>query len=77
MLIVGNVGSSFASDPIKESEFKKLSDFIKDKKMEIIGLSVEIESEIAILDEESKEMFLDEYGLKVSGLDDLITSSFK
>ncbi len=77
MLVVGNVGSSFASDPIKEPEFEKLNSFIKNKKMEIIGLSVEIESEIAILDEESKDMFLEEYGLTVSGLDNLITSSFK
>lgn len=77
MLVVGNVGSSFASDPIMELEFKKLKDFIENKEMQIIGLSVEIESEIAILDEESKEMFLEEYNLKSSGLDRLISSSFK
>lgn len=77
MLVVGNVGSSFASNPIMEPEFKKLSDFTQNKEMQIIGLSVEIESEIAILDDESKEMFLEEYGLKYSGLDCLINSSFK
>ncbi len=77
MLVVGNVGSSFAASPIDEPEFKKLETYVKNKQMEIIGLSVEIESEIAILDEESKEMFLDEYGLTTSGLDNLISTSFK
>ncbi|MGL5592054.1 MAG: DUF933 domain-containing protein [Metamycoplasmataceae bacterium] len=47
-------------------------------KLEIIGLSVEIEAEIAMIEEEeSKEMFLKEYGLKISGLDNLIAKSFK
>ncbi len=77
MLIVGNVGSNFAADPKNELEFKTLFDFAENKKIQIIGLSVEIESEIAILDEESRKMFLKEYHLKSSGLDELILISFK
>ncbi|MGL5732906.1 MAG: redox-regulated ATPase YchF [Metamycoplasmataceae bacterium] len=78
MLVVGNVDASFAASPLDEPEFRRLSDFIKGLKLEIIGLSVEIEAEIAMIDdEESKEMFLEEYNLKISGLDNLITKSFK
>ncbi|MGL5617511.1 MAG: redox-regulated ATPase YchF [Metamycoplasmataceae bacterium] len=78
MLVVGNVDVSFAATPLDEPEFKKLADFVKNLKLEIIGLSVEIEAEIAMIeDDNSKEMFLEEYGLKTSGLDRLIAKSFK
>ncbi|MGL5205101.1 MAG: redox-regulated ATPase YchF, partial [Metamycoplasmataceae bacterium] len=78
MLIVGNVSASFASIPNNEPEFERLANFVKNLRLEIIGLSVEIESEIAMIeDDESKEMFLKEYGLKISGLEKLITKSFK
>ena len=77
MLIVGNVSADFASDPSKELEFQKLLKFIENTKNEIIGLSVQIESEIGLLDLESKSLFLKEYGLEASGLDMLISLSFK
>lgn len=77
MLVVGNVGSAFAASPMDEPEFKRIANFVENMRMEIIGLSVEIESEIAMIEEESKKMFLTEYGLNISGLDNLIFKSFK
>ncbi|MDK2819701.1 MAG: redox-regulated ATPase YchF [Mycoplasmataceae bacterium] len=77
MLVVGNVSANFAAEPLQELEFQKISKFIEKTKNEIIGLSVQIESEIGLLDSESKDLFLEEYGLKISGLDMLISLSFK
>lgn len=44
---------------------------------EVLTISAAIEEEIASLDEESKEMFLEEMGLEASGLDRLVKSSYR
>ncbi len=43
---------------------------------EVVVISAEIESEISQLDDEEREMFLEELGLNESGLDKLIKSSY-
>lgn len=50
-------------------------DFLKPE--EQIAVSVKIESEIAPMEEEDAKMFMEEYGMKESGLDLLIKASYK
>lgn len=50
-------------------------DYLKPE--EQIAVSVKIESEIAPMDEEDAKMFMEEYGMKESGLDLLIKASYK
>ncbi|MGL4183739.1 MAG: redox-regulated ATPase YchF [Metamycoplasmataceae bacterium] len=77
MLLVGNVDSENAANPENEPNFKKLLDFSKEKNLDLISISISIESEIGFLDDEDKEVFLNEYNLKESGLDNLIKKTFK
>ena len=50
---------------------------VKDENAQVVVISAAIESQIAELtDEEEKEMFLAEYGLKESGLNQLIKASY-
>lgn len=50
---------------------------IKDEDAEVVVVSASIEAQIAELeDAEERDMFLDEYGLKESGLDQLIRASY-
>jgi len=50
---------------------------VKNENAEVIMISANIESQIAELEEEDeREMFLDEYGLKESGLNKLIRASY-
>src|SRR5699024_2776903 len=44
---------------------------------EVIVVSAKIEEEIAQLDQEEKDMFLEELGIEQSGLDQLITASYE
>ena len=44
--------------------------------MKIIPLSVDLETEIALLNNEDKEIFLKEYQMEKSGLDTLIREAF-
>lgn len=55
----------------------KFKDYVKDEEAEVIVVSAAIEAQIAEFDDaDEKAMFLDEYGLKESGLNKLITASY-
>ena len=71
---------------ISEDDFisKKENDFVKNVKKvafeegsEVIVLCAKFEEELSILDEEEKKEMLKEYNLEESGLDKLITLSYK
>jgi len=75
VIYVTNVEESAAVNGNKfVDEFKE---HVKDENAEVIIVSAAIEAQIAEFDdEEEKEMFLDEYGLKESGLNKLIRASY-
>ncbi|WP_296621702.1 redox-regulated ATPase YchF [Marivirga sp.] len=56
---------------------EKFKDYVKDEEAEVIVVSAAIEAQIAEFDEaEEKALFLEEYGLKESGLNKLIRASY-
>lgn len=55
---------------------EKLKEAVKDENAEVIVVSAALESQIAELDPEEREMFLEEYGLEESGLNKLIRASY-
>lgn len=55
-------------------EVKEYAAQLKD---EVVPISAEIEAEIATLDDDEKELFLEELGIQESGLDRLIKASYK
>lgn len=55
----------------------KIREFAKAEKSEVMVISARIEEEIAELDKEEKQMFLEELGAEESGLDKLIRASYK
>ena len=55
-----------------------LKEHVKNEDSEVVIISASIEAQIVELeDQEEREMFLNEYGLEVSGLNRLIDSSYK
>lgn len=76
MIVVANISSKNASNPERENHFVTLKNYLKTKNIIIVPLSVEIETEISFLNEEEKEMFLQEYNLDSSGLDKLTHVAF-
>ena len=60
-----------------ENEFvKQIKEYAADDKAEVMTISAKIEEEIAGLEKEEKQMFLDELGAAESGLDKLIKASY-
>lgn len=79
IIYVANISENQISDEdISNNEMiKKLNSFAKSEDAEVVVISAAIESEIAELDDEEKAMFLEELGIKNSGLDQLIKASYR
>lgn len=76
VLYVANVGEDDISDPWSNEYVQKVREFAEEDNAEVIVVCATIESEIAELDNDEKTMFLEELGIKESGLDQLIRAAY-
>ncbi|PLR94042.1 redox-regulated ATPase YchF [Bacillus sp. T33-2] len=76
MLYVANVSEDDVADPSHNEYVQKVRGFAEQDGAEVIVICAKIEAEIAELEGEEKEMFLQELGIEESGLDQLIRSSY-
>lgn len=72
VIYVANVSME---DP-RPASLADVEEIARDDDELVLPVSVQIEEEIAALDEEDKELFLEELGLEASGLDRLIRASY-
>ncbi|NSL52370.1 redox-regulated ATPase YchF [Calidifontibacillus erzurumensis] len=76
MLYVANVGEEDIVDPSGNEYVQQVREYAKNDNAEVIVICAKIEAEIAELDGEEKKMFLEELGIKESGLDQLIKAAY-
>jgi len=76
MLYVANVAEDEIADAEDNEYVKKVRDYAAQQNSEVIVVCAKIEEEMAELEDEEKEMFLEELGIKESGLDQLIKASY-
>lgn len=76
ILYVANVSEDEIADPADNPYVQKVRVFAAGENAEVIVVCAKIESEIVELEGEEKEMFLEELGIKESGLDQLIKASY-
>ncbi|WP_141430693.1 redox-regulated ATPase YchF [Bacillus sp. 03113] len=76
VLYVANVGEDDVADPSSNEYVSLVKDFASKDHAEVIVVCAKIESEIAELDGEEKQMFLQELGIEESGLDQLIRAAY-
>lgn len=76
VIYAANVSEDDYANPDNEY-VEKIREFAATEKSEVMVISARIEEEIAELDKEEKEMFLNELGAEESGLDKLIKASYK
>ena len=67
VLYVANVGEDDVADPSENEYVQKVKEFAAKDDAEVIVICANIESEIAELEGEEKEMFLSELGIEESG----------
>lgn len=78
VIFAANVGEDDLSDDGASNEYVKcVREFAAAHNSEVFVICAQIEQEIAELDEDEKQMFLEDLGLTESGLDKLIAASYK
>ncbi|MDN5202564.1 redox-regulated ATPase YchF [Fulvivirgaceae bacterium BMA10] len=74
VIYVANVDETSINEGNQHVE--TLKEAVKNESAEVIMVSASIEAQIAELDSEERQMFLEEYGLEESGLNKLIKASY-
>lgn len=77
VIYVANVSEDDVSNYKDNTFVSALTQFAKSDNAEVVVICAKIEEEIAALDDDDKDVFLQDLGLSISGLDKLITSSYK
>ena len=75
MLYIANVGEDEIGDD-ENDKVKTIREYAAKEDSEVIVISAKIEEEIATLDDEDKEMFLEDLGIEEPGLDRLIRTTY-
>ena len=77
VIYAANVSEDDLTEGIENNEFyNNLCELAKKESAEVLPVSARIEEEISQLDDDEKQAFLEELGLKESGLDRLIKKSY-
>lgn len=76
VLYVANVNEDNIADSENNPYVQKVREFAEKDQAEVIVVCAKIEEEMAELDDEEKTMFLEELGIKESGLDQLIRATY-
>ncbi len=77
MLYVANI-SEDEIDNFSDNEYvKKIKEFADNEHSEVVVISAKIEAELGELDDEERDMFLEDLGIAESGLDKLIKRSYR
>ncbi|GAA4076763.1 redox-regulated ATPase YchF [Amphibacillus indicireducens] len=77
VLYVTNVSEDGIQDADQNPYVQKVREFAEKEAAEVVVISAKVESEIAELDGEEKQMFLEELGIPESGLDQLIRATYQ
>lgn len=76
MLYVANVSEEDVANADENEYVKQVRAYAEAEGSKVITVCAKIEEEIAQLDDEEKKMFLEELGIKESGLDQLIRAAY-
>ncbi len=76
IIYAANMDESGVADYANNPYFKTVSDIAAKENAQVLPVCAKLEQEIAELDPEEKQMFLDDMGMSESGLDRLIKASY-
>jgi GTP-binding protein YchF len=77
VIYAANISEKDIPTPENNPHFAKLKSHAESENAEIVAVCASAEADIAQLDEEEREIFLEDLGLTNSGLDRLIKSSYR
>ncbi len=76
MFYVANISEDDVMDPSENPYLAKVEALASEQGAEVVPVCASLEEEIAVLDDDEKQAFLDDFGIEESGLDKLIKKSY-
>lgn len=76
LIYVANLGEEDLDEPTSNPYYNQLVEFANKENSKVVHICAKIEAELAGLEAEEKQMFLEELGIKESGLDRLIKEAY-
>ncbi len=76
MIYIANIAEDDLTDPHQNAFYHDLITYAKQTETKLVFISAQVEMEIAALSPEEQLTFLDAYGMKRSGLNDVIEQSY-
>ncbi len=76
VIYVANVSEDDIANLDECHYYQKVKEFAENENNQVVAITAQIEEEISALDEESKKLFLDDLGIKRSGLDEIILKTY-
>jgi GTP-binding protein YchF len=77
VLYAANVGEEDLANPEENPHLATVREIAREEGAEVVPICAQVEAEIAELDDEEREVFLQELGLASSGLDRLISAAYR
>lgn len=78
VIYCANVSEDDLASPKEDNPYYvSLAEYVKNENAEIITVCARIEAELSELDEEDQQAYLDDLGIRESGLDQLIRASYR
>lgn len=75
-MYVGNIKEDYIASPDEDPDYLKLKAYAEKTGSKCIAISAEIESELAVLEDDEKQEFLADYGVKEPGLNRLVRETY-
>ena len=77
MIYIANVSETDLHDPMQNHHYQQITSYAKKENMDVVTISAQVEMEIASLNHDEQITFLEAYGLKKSGLNEVIERSYQ
>ncbi|HLR88234.1 MAG TPA: redox-regulated ATPase YchF [Atopostipes sp.] len=77
VLYVANVSEDDMADPTSNDHYQTIKEIADAEGAEVVGISAEIEEELSALEDEERDMFLEDLGAEEPGLNRLIRKSYE
>lgn len=77
VIFIANVSEEDYKNHKDNEVVARLREYSKKYNDDVVVISAQIESELSTLEDDEKEMFLEELGFESSGLDDIISTTYK
>ena len=76
-MYIANVAEEYIADPSKDPIYLKLLEYANSTNCKVVAISAEIESQLAVLEDEEKALFLEDYGVSEPGLNKLVRETYE